>query len=443
MYGDASIAGSTAGVYADSATVTAIGASVDGGSTGTGLYMVDGDYSWIYPLDAAGDVGVYAENTEFRWDGGTSTATTALHAVESVGSVENLTWSAATTQINAGSNAYVTSIGNTLDASKISIVASATIDEANLFSLDATHLTGAASAVGMTLVSTDGTRAAYVSPSFQPDIMAIDGDDSDWIGNTPLNPSDDAMPGMVSGDGTNDFYVTYSEGDALYIGMTGEDLTNNDLLIYLDVVAGGSNTGYNLNGAHTLPVQADYLFWATSDSNMDLYSNGFLGWGASSLSSDAVDADLGTTTAGFFEIAIPFSRIGGTPDAVNIVAVVQDGSANIQTVHPTQTVTTGVQTLSEYISVETTHDDLETGSISDEVLVYRTYKGTTTAGPAKDYDVMIKTKADCAYDWATVDAVSMATNQELTVDIKRACPEIRLLSLMTQLMRTVVHTPSP
>jgi FlaG/FlaF family flagellin (archaellin) len=425
MYGDASIAGSTAGVYADDATVTAIGASVDGGSTGTGLYMVDGDYSWIYPLDAAGAVGVYAENTEFRWDGGVSTATTALHAVESVGSVENLTWSAATTQINAGSNAYVTSIGNTLDAQKISIVASATIDEANLFSLDATHLQGAASAVGMTLVSTDGTRAAYVSPSFQPDIMAVDGDDSDWIGNTPLNPSDDAMPGMVSGDGTNDFYVTYSEGDALYIGMTGEDLTNNDLLIYLDVVAGGSNTGYNLNGAHTLPVQADYLFWATSDSNMDLYSNGFLGWGASSLSSDAVDADLGTTTAGFFEIAIPFSRIGGTPDAVNIVAIVQDGSANIQTVHPTQTVSTGVQTLGEYISVETTHDDLETGSISDEVLVYRTYKGTTTAGPAKDYDVMIKTKADCAYDWATVDAVSMATNQELTVDIKRACPEIQ------------------
>jgi hypothetical protein len=58
-------------------------------------------------------------------------------------------------------------------------------------------------------------------------------------------------------------------------------------------------------------------------------------------------------------------------------------------------------------------------------LVYRTYKGSTTAGAAKDYDVMIKTQADCAYDWATIDAVSMATNQELTVDIKRACPEIQ------------------
>ena len=196
MSGSASVAGSDAGVYADSSTVTAIGASVDGGTTGTGLHMVDGDYSWIYPLNAAGDVGVYAENTEFRWDGGISTATTALHAVESVGSVENLTWSASTTQINAGSNAYVTSIGNTLDSTAISIVASATIDEANLFSLDATHLQGTASAVGMSLLSTDGTRAAYVSPAFQPDIMAVDGDDSDWIGGTPLNPSDDAMPGL-------------------------------------------------------------------------------------------------------------------------------------------------------------------------------------------------------------------------------------------------------
>jgi hypothetical protein len=65
LTGAAFVAGSVAGVYADSATVTAIGASVDGGATGTGLYMVDGDYSWIYPLNAAGDVGVYAENTEF------------------------------------------------------------------------------------------------------------------------------------------------------------------------------------------------------------------------------------------------------------------------------------------------------------------------------------------------------------------------------------------
>ena len=84
--GDASIAGCTAGVYADSATVTAIGASVDGGSTGTGL-MVDGDTRDL-PTGAASDVGVYAENTEFRWDGGTSTATTHYHAVESVGWVE-------------------------------------------------------------------------------------------------------------------------------------------------------------------------------------------------------------------------------------------------------------------------------------------------------------------------------------------------------------------
>ena len=423
LQGDASISGSDAAVYADSATVTAIGASVDGGSTGTGLYMVDGGYSWIYPLDAAGDVGVYAENTEFRWDGGVSTATTALHAVESEGSVENLTWAASTTQINAGSNSYITSIGQVLDASKITIDPSATIDEANLFSLDATHLMGAASNVGMTIISTDGTRAAYVSPAFQPDVMTVDGDSSDWFGYTPLNPSDDAKPGNLSGDGTNDFYVTYTEGDTLYIAMSGEDLSANDLLIYMDVATGGSTTGYNLNGAHTLPMQADYLFWATSDTNMDLFSNSFLGWGSSSLSSDAITADL---DGNFFEIAIPFSRIGGTPDEVNIVAIVQDSSANVQTVHPTQTVTTGVQTLSEYISVETTHNDLATGSISDEILVYHTYKGTTTPGTIKNYDVMLKTKADCEYDWHNIDDISMLTRQDLTADIERACPEIKV-----------------
>ena len=48
-----------------------------------------------------------------------SDATTALEVVEAQGSVENMTWTASDNQINAGSNAYVTSIGNTIDASKL------------------------------------------------------------------------------------------------------------------------------------------------------------------------------------------------------------------------------------------------------------------------------------------------------------------------------------
>jgi hypothetical protein len=62
---------------------------------------------------------------------------------------------------------------------------------------------------------------------------------------------------------------------------------------------------------------------------------------------------------------------------------------------------------------------LLTGSIADEVLVYRTYKGSNTSSVAKDYDVMIKTSADCAYDWAISEDLSMATNANVNLDMER------------------------
>ena len=71
------------------------------------------------------------------------------------------------------------------------------------------------------------------------------------------------MPGNMSGDGTDDFYVTYVEGDSLYLGMTGSDLTSSDVLIYLSVDGSGSDVGYNgLGGAHNLPLSANYVLWA-------------------------------------------------------------------------------------------------------------------------------------------------------------------------------------
>ena len=426
MTGDSSISGDDYGVYIDDATVVAINAAVGGGTTGTGLHVVDSDDVWVYPMDASGLVGMYVENSPFRWDGGTSTATTALEVSESVGSVENMTWSASDVQIDAGSNAYVTSIGNTIDASKLVVASSATIDEANLFSMDSTHLTAAPTAeVAMLIQSTDGTRASYVSTSFQPEVMNVDGSDADWNGGNALNPSGYAMPGMMSGDGTNDMMVTYIEGDDLYIGLTGEDLAASDVLIYLSVDGSGSNTGYNLGGAHTLPFQANYVLWADSDSSFDLYSYGFLGWGPTTLSSANVDVASSSTLT---EISIPFSRIGGTPSQVDIVAIVQgETTADVSTVHPTQTIDSAntLQSFSEYMTVELTHDDLLTGSISDEVLVYRSYKGSNTPSVAKNYDVMIKTEADCEFDWATATDLSLATNIEIDLDMARACPEIQ------------------
>ena len=442
MIGGSDIAGSDYGVYADSTSVYAIDASVDGGTAGTGLAVVDSPDVWVYPMDASGAIGMSVDDSPFRWDGGVVDATTAISVVDSTGSVENMTWSLSTTQINAGYNAHVTSIGNTLDDQRIVVDSTAIIDEANLLSVETTHL-GASptSQVGLMVSSTDSERASYVSTSFQPETMSVDGSDEDWVGGNALNPSGYAMPGNMSGDGTDDFMVTYIEGDSMYFGMTDADLATSDVMIYISVDGSGSSVGYNgLGGAHNLPFNANYVLWADSESSYDLYSYGFLGWGPSSLSTANVDVDFSTSLA---EISLPWSRIGGMPDQIDIVAVVQaETTADINTVHPTQSIDSGatLQNLSSFMTIELTHDDLTAGSLSDEVLVYRSYKGSTTPSAAKDYNLMVKTQADCAYDWATVEDISMSTNvvfsdsyvagsgdttnAQSTIDMKRACPVI-------------------
>ena len=442
MIGAASIAGSEYGVYAEDTYVVAIDAHVDGGTTGTGLHIVDSPDAWVYPMDASGAIGMYVENTPFRWDGGVSDATTALSVVDATGSVENLTWADSTTQVNAGNNAHVTSIGNTLDANKIVVASSAVIDEANLMSIESTHLGVApANEVALLLTSTDDERASYVSTSFQPDAMLVDGSDTDWNGGNALNPSGYAMPGVMSGDGTDDFLVTYIEGDGIYFGMTNADLSTSDVLIYLNTGSGGSDVGYNgLGGAHDLPFSANYVLWADNDGSYDLYSYGFLGWSPSSLSTANIDVDFSTSLA---EFGVPWSRIGGMPDEIDILAVVQaETTADVSVVHPTQTMDSSstLQDFTKFMTVELTHGDLADGTLSSEVLVYQSYKGSTTATGQKNYDLMVKTAADCAFDWATVEDISMATNVvfddsyvagtgdttnvQSTIDIKRACPVI-------------------
>ena len=442
MIGGAYLSGSDYGVFAEDTYVVAIDAHVDGGSTGTGLHVESSPDVWVYPMDASGAIGMYVEDTPFRWDGGVADATTALSVVDATGSVENMTWADATTQVNAGNNAHITSIGNTLDSSKIVVASSAVIDEANLMSIDSTHLGAAPSAeVALLLTSTDDERASYVSTSFQPEAMTVDGSDEDWNGGNALNPSGYAMPGVMSGDGTDDFLVTYIEGDGIYFGMTNSDLSNSDVLIYLNTGSGGSDVGYNgLGGAHDLPFSANYVLWADSEGSYDLYSYGFLGWSPSSLSTANIDVDFSTSLA---EFGVPWSRIGGMPSEIDIVAIVQEETtADITIAHPSQTLDSSatLQSLSKFMTVELTHGDLADGTLTSEVLVYQSYKGSTTATGQKNYDLMIKTPAACAYDWATVEDISMATNVvfddsyvagtgdttnvQSTIDIKRACPVI-------------------
>ena len=105
--------------------------------------------------------------------------------------------------------------------------------EGNLLTLDVTHKGGDATDVGLLIQSTDGAQAAYVSPAYRNAVVNTDGDLDEWFGNVK-NPSDDAMPGVMSTDGAGeDFMVTW-DANNLYIALTGVDMGAADLQIYID-----------------------------------------------------------------------------------------------------------------------------------------------------------------------------------------------------------------
>ena len=412
------------GVYAYDSSVMVNYASVDGGASGVGLHLEDSGAADLMHLDLSGFSGLEVYNTQFRYNMGTADAEDAIYVSDSVGLVENLTWGPnVNTQIELAIGASVTSIGQDLTPSMLVLAAGTMIEEANLLDITTSHL-GADTTreVGVSIVSTDGLRAAYISPDFQPDVMTVDGDNADWIGSE-LNPADDVMPGEL----TSGFYVTYTENDDLYIGLDNVDLSTSDLLIYLDVTGGGSYTGYDYGaaGAHDLPFEADFLFWAESGSSSDLYAYGFLGWGVTSLSSASVDSDF---SGDFAEIMIPFSRMGGMPAQARIIAIVQsDSSADVSEVYPDQTIdsSSSTQDFSEYYTVVMGGSSLEDGILNDEVLTYRSFLGSNVPTAAKEYDVMVKhVNNDCSTDWATENDVNMSDNVALTMDIERACPTI-------------------
>ena len=421
---NASIAGITLGAHAYDTQLMVNYADFDGGTSGVGLLVEDSGEALMYCMNLDGANGLEVRNTDFRFNMGDVNAAEAIFVSDSVGKVENLTWmSGVTTQMELDLGAEVTSIGQDLTPSQLIVPAGTMIDEANLLDVNAQHLSQPVTGeVGVSIVSTDGLRAAYISPDFQSDAMGVDGDNGDWVGSS-LNPSDDAMPGEL----TENFYVTYTENDDLYVAIDGLDLSTSDLLLYFDVTGGGSDVGYDYgaSGAHDLPFEADFVYWAESDASNDLYAYGFLGWGVTSLSADNVDGDF---SGDFAEIMVPFSRLGGMPSSVRMIAIVQsDSSADVSEVYPDQAMDTAttLQDFSEYYTVVLGANNLPAGVLADEVLTYRTFLGSNVPSAAKEYDVMIKhTNDDCAVDWATETGVNMSDNVILNMDIKRACPSI-------------------
>jgi flagellin-like protein len=427
--GGALLSGGAYGVYVEDTDVVVDGAELIAlGATGTALYITGVSSIDATDMDTSGLYGLYTEAVDFRWNGGDSDAGTALMADGGAeGSVENVTWADATTQIDAGSYVTVTSVGNTVTAGKLIVDSTAVIHEGNLLDLDITHMGAATTDVGLLIKSTDGAQAAYVSPAYRAPYMNADGDMDEWYGNV-LNPSDDAMPGVMSSDDAGEDFLATWDANNLYLSLTGVDMGAADLQIYIDSSTGGDTSGDSWYVSHSLPFAADYVFWAEdgTSGNSGLKVNGFTGWSATSCS--GLSSHIGNSLDSDSEIAIPWNCIGEPSSTVRMIVVVQDESTGaVLSVHPDQTTTAGAtgQTFTEELTLLMGHSDLAEGDdLANHLLIYRSYVGSNNPSPAKTYDISVKVDADCAEDWRTITSVDMSTNVAESMNILRACPVV-------------------
>ncbi|MEM3886961.1 MAG: hypothetical protein QXO11_00795, partial [Thermoplasmata archaeon] len=127
----------------------------------------------------------------------------------------------------------------------------------------------------------------------------VNGDMSDW-------ESDELI---ATRNGKN-LYITWDENN-IYIGWTGTDWTSEgDLFIYLDTKTGGTTTSKDWYLTHTLPFEADFVFWvengAPGNNGLDAYTTQ---WSGTTYSGSNFIGWSGNKNT---EIAIPLSDIDAT-----------------------------------------------------------------------------------------------------------------------------------
>ena len=397
----------------------------DGGASGQSVQIEDSNSATLDNIDSTGNDGPKFMNSEFTWTSGTvSNSGTALTAVGSTGDLTSLTFTGTGNQIDASAETYINSIDYSLDETKMVVDATSIVDESNWLSITTDHLGASpANEVGLMITDAAGNYGAYVSPTFNADsldnTMVVDGSNDDWIGGNALNPSGYAMPGEVS----TDFFVTASS-TTLYMAFNGIN-SGEDIYVYFNTNdLAGSDTDFN--DEHTLPFGAEQALVIDS-TGAKVYSSGLTGW---TLATGAVQIDSSTS---FVEVSMPLSSLGSGVDALDIVATVQSGS-DVSVAHPTQTIAgTGIETLTDSYSMNLGLLDLSDGTMTDQVMLYRSFFKSSTPTTGHTYDIMVKTTAEagqtCDYDWATLATESltpilMDQSQSVSFDILRACPEI-------------------
>jgi flagellin-like protein len=436
MNGGADLSGANYAVDIDGTDVSSDGAKLTATSaTGVGLYFVGGGALALTDLSTDASQGVYIKGTTkglFDWNGGTVHSGTGLYATDKAeGDIQNMTWTDASTQIYAGSDTKITSVGNTIDLNKLVVVTGAEVHEANLLDLSVEHLGVATENVGLMIGSKSGNQAAYVSPNMRDTgslsvaTAGDSGDLSDWIGNVD-NPSDDLMPGVMSSASANeDFMATWDETN-LFLALTGVNMDSGDLMIFLDTADDGSTDGWEWDGTTpSLGYSANYAFWAEdgSDSPNDgdtTYSYSLKKWTGTQwrdeLSCTSMAAHIGWADNTNTELKIPWDCIGSPSNRwVRMsVVVLEESGGVVASNHPS----------SGYLSMNLGKDNLDDGMLSDERLNYRSFIGSTTPSSAENYSIMAKVSVDCAEDWGVIEELDMSENRIKDIDILRACPVI-------------------
>ena len=397
----------------------------DGGVSGQALQIEDSTSASLDNIDVTGNDGTSFINSEFTWTtGAISTSGTALTAAGSTGDLTSLTYTGTGIQIAASDETYINSIDYSLDENAMSVDGTSIVDESNWLSITTDHLgANPLNEVGLMITDAGSNFGAYISPTFNADsldnTMVVDGSNDDWIGGNALNPSGYAMPGEVS----TDFFVTASS-TTLYMAFNGVT-SSDDMYVYFNTNdLAGSETDYN--DEHTLPFGAEQALVIDSTGS-SIYSSGLTGW---TLSTGTALVDRSTT---FVEVSMPLSSLGSGVDALDIVATVQSGT-DVSVAHPAQTITgTGIETLTDSYSMNLGLLDLSDGTMTDEVMLYRSFFKSSVPTTGYTYDIMVKTTATagqtCDYDWATLATESltpilMDQARSVSFDILRACPQI-------------------
>ena len=178
----------------------------------------------------------------------------------------------------------------------------------------------------------------------------------------------------------------------LYLGMTGTDLANGDMVVYFDIKENNGSTDGDTRGeagkvAHGLPFPANYAFWAESGADsrtmgmppgpMAQGGLGFQGW--SDTPCAGMDADLDSTVNDVSEVKIPWTCLGNPLGEVRIATIIEaESTGSVLAVHPTQTIDSGSvqQNFTEFLQfTPQLQGDLSDGTLTSFPIIYRTYLG--------------------------------------------------------------------